>query len=56
MNFGVVVPSYGHLADRDTACRLIRATERLGYDGAWFADHVAIPDYATDWLAPPFLG
>lgn len=55
MRFGVVVPTYGRFGDPDAALRLVRHAEGLGYEGAWFADHVEIPDYATSWLPPPQL-
>ncbi len=35
--------------------RIVEAAELLGYEGGWFADHVALPDYATSFLPPPFL-
>lgn len=55
MRYGVVVPSYGRFGDPELVMRLVRAVEVLGYESAWFADHVVIPDYATDWLPPPQL-
>ncbi len=55
MKFGVVVPSYGRFGDPAAVLELVAAAEDLGYDGAWFADHVLIPDYATSWLPPPQL-
>jgi probable F420-dependent oxidoreductase len=55
VKFGVAIPTYGRFADPGAALRLIGAAERLGYDGAWFSDHVAIPDYATGWVPPPHL-
>jgi probable F420-dependent oxidoreductase len=55
VRFGVVVPSYGRLGDPEAVARLIVAAERLGYEGAWFADHLVVPDYATGWLPPPIL-
>jgi probable F420-dependent oxidoreductase len=55
VQFSVVVPSYGAFGDPDAVRTLIAAAEALGYDGAWFADHVALPDYATPFLPPPML-
>lgn len=55
MRFGVVVPTYGRFGDPDAVLRLVHHAEALGYEGAWFADHVVIPDYATGWLPPPQL-
>lgn len=55
MRFSVVVPSYGAFGDPSAVRTLILAAEALGYDGAWFADHVALPDYATPFLPPPMI-
>jgi probable F420-dependent oxidoreductase len=55
VRFGVVIPSYGPFGAGDAFLPLVRAAEDLGYDGAWFSDHVAIPDYATDWIPLPQL-
>lgn len=55
MRFSVVVPSYGALGDPGAMAACIDAAEALGFEGAWFADHVALPDYATPVLAPPML-
>jgi probable F420-dependent oxidoreductase len=52
---GVVIPSYGRYGDPAVVLRLVAVAERLGYDGAWFADHLALPDYATAWVPPPVL-
>ena len=50
--FGVVIPSWGDLGDAAAIRELISAAEDLGYDTAWFGDHVVIPDYAAH-LSPP---
>ncbi|MCU1457066.1 MAG: class F420-dependent oxidoreductase [Actinomycetia bacterium] len=55
MRFGVVVPSYGRYGNPELLLRLIRTAERLGYEGAWFADHVVVPDYAVSWMPSPQL-
>ena len=55
MRFGVAVPAYGRLAGADTVRQLAAAAEAHGYDGVWFADHLAVPDYATTRLSPPFF-
>jgi alkanesulfonate monooxygenase SsuD/methylene tetrahydromethanopterin reductase-like flavin-dependent oxidoreductase (luciferase family) len=55
MRFGVAVPAYGRLAGAETVRRLAAAAEADGYDGVWFADHLAVPDYATKRLSPPFF-
>ena len=55
MRFGVAIPVYGRLADAETVRRLASDAEMLGYDGVWFADHLAVPDYAIERLSPPFF-
>ena len=55
MRFSAVVPSYGNFGHSDAVRALIAAAEALGYEGAWFADHVALPDYTTPFLPPPML-
>ena len=55
MRLGVVVPTYGRFGDAAAVLRIIRVVEDLGYDGAWFADHLAIPGYASKWVPPPVL-
>lgn len=51
----MVVPSYGRLGGPADVRRTVVAAERLGYEGAWFADHVALPGYAVGFLPPPLL-
>jgi len=56
MRFGLAVPAYGAHADTGRIRELLLAADALGFDGAWFPDHVAVPDYATEVnLSPPFL-
>jgi Coenzyme F420-dependent N5,N10-methylene tetrahydromethanopterin reductase and related flavin-dependent oxidoreductases len=55
MRVGVVVPTYGRFGDAAAVMRLVHVAEDLGYDGAWFADHLAIPQYAAQWVPPPVL-
>jgi alkanesulfonate monooxygenase SsuD/methylene tetrahydromethanopterin reductase-like flavin-dependent oxidoreductase (luciferase family) len=55
VRFSVVVPSYGALGDPGALAVCIDAAEALGFEGVWFADHVALPDYATPVLPPPML-
>lgn len=47
MQVGVVIPNFGPYADPGLVDDLVDAAEDLGYDGAWFADHVALPQYAV---------
>ena len=56
MRFGLAVPAYGPNADAGPVRDLLVAADELGFDGAWFPDHVAVPDYAASVnLSPPFL-
>jgi probable F420-dependent oxidoreductase len=55
MRFGIAIPTWGPFGDVHAAFEVIRCVEDLGFESAWFADHVAIPTYATDRFAPPFL-
>ena len=55
MRYSVVIPSYGRLGEPDLVRRFVLAAEELGYEGGWFADHVALPDYVTGMIAPPML-
>jgi alkanesulfonate monooxygenase SsuD/methylene tetrahydromethanopterin reductase-like flavin-dependent oxidoreductase (luciferase family) len=57
MQFGFAVPSYGRGADPAVIADLIAAGDELGFDIAWWPDHIAVPDYARDGghLSPPFL-
>ena len=57
MKLGVAVPAYGRAADATSVQQIVVELEQLGYDGAWFADHVAVPAYAREEraLSPPFL-
>ena len=56
MRFGVAIPAYGQSADGAVVRDLIAAAETLGFESAWWPDHIAVPDYATTVnLSPPFL-
>jgi alkanesulfonate monooxygenase SsuD/methylene tetrahydromethanopterin reductase-like flavin-dependent oxidoreductase (luciferase family) len=55
MRFGFAIPAYGQDADGERIRALLVAAEELGFDSAWFPDHIAIPDYAEGNLSPPFL-
>lgn len=56
MRFGFAVPAYGPHADGSEVRDLLVAGDELGFDSAWFPDHIAVPDYAVDVnLTPPFL-
>jgi alkanesulfonate monooxygenase SsuD/methylene tetrahydromethanopterin reductase-like flavin-dependent oxidoreductase (luciferase family) len=56
MKFGVAVPSYGRHLQGSRLRDLVQAADDLGFDAAWFPDHVAVPAYAAEVnLDPPFL-
>ncbi len=50
--FGVVIPSWGEFGDAGAIREVVLAAEDLGYDTAWFGDHVIVPDYAAHISAP----
>ncbi len=55
MKFGFAVPAYGPNAQGPAIRDLLVAGDDLGFDSAWFPDHIAVPDYATPNVSPPFL-
>jgi probable F420-dependent oxidoreductase len=55
MRVGVAVPTWGPFSDVEVLSRCLARVEQLGFESAWFSDHVAIPAYATDRFAPPLL-
>ncbi len=55
VKFGFAVPAYGKAVDAGIA-ELVDAGEELGFDSAWWPDHIAVPEYATAVnLQTPFL-
>jgi alkanesulfonate monooxygenase SsuD/methylene tetrahydromethanopterin reductase-like flavin-dependent oxidoreductase (luciferase family) len=55
MKFGFAVPAYGKAVDGGIA-ELLAAGEELGFESAWWPDHIAVPEYATAVnLQTPFL-
>lgn len=56
MRFGLAVPAYGTGATSSFVAELLAAAEELAFDSVWFADHLAVPEYAAAVnLSPPFL-
>lgn len=52
----MAVPSYGRGLVGSGVRDLLQAADELGFDSAWFPDHVAVPAYAAaENLDPPFL-
>jgi len=55
VRFGFAVPAYGTAIDAGIG-ELLDAGEELGFDSAWWPDHIAVPEYATAVnLQTPFL-
>jgi len=53
MKFGVVIPTWGdYWAQPNLIRNAVQAVEDLGFNGAWFGDHVVVPEYAIH-LSPP---
>jgi alkanesulfonate monooxygenase SsuD/methylene tetrahydromethanopterin reductase-like flavin-dependent oxidoreductase (luciferase family) len=55
VKFGFAVPAYGSNAQGPEIRDLLVAGDELGFDSAWFPDHIAVPDYAIRNVPPPFL-
>lgn len=50
MRVGVVIPTYDQFAHAEIFQRIVRAIEDLGYDSAWFGDHIVLPHEIPDYL------
>jgi alkanesulfonate monooxygenase SsuD/methylene tetrahydromethanopterin reductase-like flavin-dependent oxidoreductase (luciferase family) len=55
VELGIAVPSYGPAIDPPAIADLVAAAEELGFASVWWPDHIAVPDYATSNMTPPFL-
>jgi alkanesulfonate monooxygenase SsuD/methylene tetrahydromethanopterin reductase-like flavin-dependent oxidoreductase (luciferase family) len=55
MRCGVAVATWGPFADLGALSDFVSLAEELKFESVWFADHVAIPAYATDRFDPPML-
>jgi len=55
MRVGVAIPTWGPFADVEVLSDFLARVEELGFESAWFSDHVAIPTYATDRFWPPLF-
>ena len=53
MKFGFAVPAYGENAQGPAIRDLLVAGDELGFDSAWFPEHIAVPDYAARNVSPP---
>ena len=43
MQYGVILPNVGPMADIDSLVRIAVRAEALGYDGVFLSDHIALP-------------
>jgi probable F420-dependent oxidoreductase len=55
MRIGVVIPTFDQFAQGEIFARICRTLEALGYDSAWFGDHVVMPQSAPDYMDPLWL-
>ena len=55
MQIGVVIPTFDQFAQGAVFARICRTLEQLGYDSAWFGDHVVMPQTAPDYMDPLWL-
>lgn len=55
MRIGVVIPSFDKFAKAEVFVRIVRTLEDLGFDSAWFGDHVVMPQSAPDYMDPDWL-
>lgn len=47
MKYGVILPNVGPLAHIDSLANIAQRAERLGYDGVFLSDHIAMPTELT---------
>lgn len=55
MQIGVVIPTYDQFAKGDVFRRIALAIEELGYDSAWFGDHIVFPGDLPEYLDPSWM-
>lgn len=55
MRIGVVIPSFDHYADPEIFRRLVQEVEALGFDSAWFGDHIVFPADRPDYIGSSWL-
>lgn len=55
MRIGVVIPTYDQFGHAEIFHSIVRAIEDLGYDSAWFGDHIVMPTSIPDYLDPRWL-
>ena len=55
MRIGVVIPSFDRYADPEVFRRLVQEVEALGFDSAWFGDHIVFPADRPDYIGSSWL-
>ena len=55
MRIGVVIPSFDRYADPAVFRQLIEVVEALGFDSAWFGDHIVFPAERPDYIGSSWL-
>ena len=55
MRIGVVIPSFDRYAEPAVFGQLVREVEELGFDSAWFGDHIVFPADRPDYIGSSWL-
>jgi len=55
MRIGIVIPSFDRYADPEVFRRLVLQVEALGFDSAWFGDHIVFPADRPDYIGSSWL-
>jgi alkanesulfonate monooxygenase SsuD/methylene tetrahydromethanopterin reductase-like flavin-dependent oxidoreductase (luciferase family) len=55
MRIGIVIPSFDRYADPAIFRRLVEEVETLGFDSAWFGDHIVFPAERPDYIGSSWL-
>ena len=55
MRIGIVIPSFDRYADPAVFRRLVGEVEALGYDSAWFGDHLVLPRDRPEYIGASWL-
>lgn len=55
MKVGIVIPTYDRFAEGGVFRDIVGQLEDLGYDSAWFGDHIAFPAERPEYLGDSWL-
>ena len=55
MEIGIVIPTFDRYANAGAFRRVVEQLESLGFDSAWFGDHVAFPAERPDYMGDSWL-